>query len=79
MFSQITTPAEARRDSARMYNPMLLMEMQKWTDGFSHTTPQAQVVYGIEPCVLIGLQHGIENLFYLGGLVRISQHDLFSS
>lgn len=42
-LAKITTPAEARRDSARMYNPMLLMEMQKWTDGFSHTTPQAQV------------------------------------
>ncbi|KAI9550727.1 hypothetical protein GHT06_006121 [Daphnia sinensis] len=42
-LAKITTPAEARRDSTRMYNPMLIMEMQKWTNGFSHKTPQAQM------------------------------------
>ncbi|EFX74773.1 hypothetical protein DAPPUDRAFT_199694 [Daphnia pulex] len=42
-LAKIVTRAEARRDSSRMYNPMLLTEIQSWTNGFSSRTHQAQM------------------------------------
>ena len=40
---QIIVPDDNRRNSTRMYNPMSLVELQKWTDSVNTTSSQSKV------------------------------------
>jgi predicted metalloendopeptidase len=42
-LAKITSPAEDRRNNTRMYNPLLVSEVQGWTDSVGATNPQAQI------------------------------------
>jgi len=42
-LAKITSPAEDRRNNTRLYNPLLLTEVQGWTDSVSTTQAQAKI------------------------------------
>jgi len=46
-LAKITTPPEDRRNNTRMYNPLLLTQIQDWTDSVGATSPQSQIDWSV--------------------------------